>query len=170
MNLYLKKPDITLKKEAIAFKQEFFDHGEMIIDGSDLLDQLDSYEEWLQRLKNNEDAETCDSNWVVSTTWFAMVDQTIVGIIDFRPHLKDALQNFGHIGYSTRPTYRRLGIAKEMLRQVLDIAKAHKLPLVTISCFEENVASRNTILSQGGVLQDTFVYQQKLAQRYFISL
>lgn len=69
MNLQLVKPELQWKQSAISFKQEFFDYQERIIDGSDLWDQIDSYEEWLEVLKRNEQQATCDPDWVVSHTW-----------------------------------------------------------------------------------------------------
>lgn len=170
MNLTLIQPNQTHKEEAIAFRQAFFDHGEYIIDGSDLWDQIDSYEVWLKKLQENASPDTCDPNWVVSTTWFAILEQHIVGVIDFRPTLNAHLANIGHIGYSTHPAYRRHGIAKEMLKQVLIIAKEQGSTQVIISCLRDNIASARTILSQGGRLDGTFLYQGKEAQRYIIAL
>lgn len=170
MNLTLIQPNQTHKEEAIAFRQAFFDHGEYIIDGSDLWDQMDDYDLWLKKLQENASPNTCDPNWVVSTTWFAFLGQHIVGVIDLRPTLNDRLANIGHIGYSTHPAFRRQGIAKEMLKQVLIIAKNQGLTQVTISCLCDNIASARTILSQGGVLDGTFQYQGKVAQRYIVAL
>ena len=42
----LVKADERCKEEVLEFKQEFFDCGESIINGSALLDQL-SFEEWM---------------------------------------------------------------------------------------------------------------------------
>ncbi len=97
---------------------------ESIINGSELLDKTESYEEWLQSVKNNENPETVNPDWVVTDTFFAVDDEdAIVGIIDLRHTLNDFLKDFGNSGYSVRPSQRQKGYATEMLRQVLDIAR-----------------------------------------------
>lgn len=166
----LVQPTKAWKAQAISFKQEFFDYGEAVIDGSDLWDQMDSYEEWLCALEKNSNKETCDPNWVVSHTWFGVIEHEIVGIIDFRPCLNQKLQNIGHIGYSVRPTKRRQGYAKAMLGMVLNIAKETGNTQVTISCLHDNIASAKTIKALGGQLFGTFEYQRKSADRYIIDL
>ena len=42
----LVRPNKELMNNANDFKQEFFDNREKIINGSELLDQMDSYEDW----------------------------------------------------------------------------------------------------------------------------
>ena len=37
--------------------------------------------------------------------------------------MNDFLKDFGNCGYSVRPSLRKKGIATEMLRQLIDIAK-----------------------------------------------
>lgn len=166
----LVQPILAWKAQAISFKQEFFDHGETVIDGSDLWDQIESYEAWLCALERNTKEETCDPNWVVSKTWFGIIDNEIVGIIDFRPSLNKQLQSIGHIGYSVRPTKRRQGYAKAMLELILEIAQETGNTQVTISCLHDNIASAKTIKALGGVHSETFQYQGKPADRYIIDL
>lgn len=100
----------------------------------------------------------------------AIWEQKIVGIIDFRPQLNEALANIGHIGYSTRPSERGKGIAKEMLRQVLLKAQACQLNDVTISFFHDNITSARVIMTSGGSYTGSFLFHGKRADRYQISL
>ena len=67
----LKRPNKELEKEALAFKQEFIDYGEPTINGSELLDQIDSYEEWLKSVTDNTSSDTVNPSWVVTDTYFA---------------------------------------------------------------------------------------------------
>ena len=55
------------------------------------------------------------------------------------------------LGYSVRPSERRKGYAKEMLRQNLENARRMGIKRVLITCVEENVASEKTIVANGGV-------------------
>ena len=43
----LVKPVSELRKEALEYRQEHFDFGEQVINGSELFDKIDSYDEWL---------------------------------------------------------------------------------------------------------------------------
>ena len=85
MEIRLVRPTEQLKEQAIKFKQEFFDNHEMVINGSELFDKIDQYEDWLKAVTANTNIETVNVNWVVTDTFFA-VDENgkIVGIIDLR--------------------------------------------------------------------------------------
>ncbi len=125
MKIKLVKPTIELKDGALEYRQEHFNNNELIINGSELFDKIDSYEEWLERITNNSKIDTVDSNWVLTDTFFAIreEDNKIIGIIDLRHDLNDFLKNFGNSGYSVRPSERRKGYATEMLRMLLEYAK-----------------------------------------------
>lgn len=43
----LTVPTIEYKDKALQFKKEFLDNNENVINGSELLDKTESYEEWL---------------------------------------------------------------------------------------------------------------------------
>ena len=95
----LKWPEKEHETAAKAFKQEFFDHGETTINGSELLDCMDSYEEWLKSVTDNASPDTVNPSWVVTDTYFAFDENgSIVGIIDLRHELNDFLIDFGNSG------------------------------------------------------------------------
>ena len=101
----LKRPTKEYESEALAFKQEFIENGETTINGSELLDQMDSYDEWLKSITDNVSSETVNPSWVVTDTYFAFDENgSIVGIIDLRHELNDFLKDFGNCGYSVRPS------------------------------------------------------------------
>ena len=101
----LVRPAKEHEKEALEFKQEFFDNGENTINGSELLDQIDTYSDWLAAVTNNTSKESVNPQWVVTDTYFALDDNNrIVGIIDLRHELKGFLEDFGNSGYSVRPS------------------------------------------------------------------
>ena len=67
----LKRPIKEYESKAVAFKQEFIDNGETTINGSELLDQMDSYDEWLRSVTANTSPDTVNPSWVVTDTYFA---------------------------------------------------------------------------------------------------
>ena len=69
--LKLVYPAKVHQDKAEAFKKEFLAHGETVINGSALLDQMD-YLPWLEYIKKNNDPQTVSKDWVVSSTFFAV--------------------------------------------------------------------------------------------------
>lgn len=167
----LVRPTLELKSKALEYRQEHFDNGENIINGSELLDKTESYEEWLKSVKDNENQKTVNPSWVVTDTFFAMDDKDeIVGIIDLRHTLNDFLKDFGNSGYSVRPSQRQKGYATEMLRQVLDVARGAGLKELHLSVEKGNLPSVKTIVKNGGVYERSFEFEGEQADIYKIEL
>lgn len=171
MEIRLVRPTLELKTKALEYRQEHFDNNEFIINGSELLDKADSYEQWLIDVTNNTSIETVNSNWVVTDTFFALDENDqIVGIIDFRHTLNDFLKDFGHSGYSVRPSMRNRGYATEMLRQIITIAKNTGLKELQLSVERDNYPSIKTIIKNGGVKEREFIFEDSIAYVYKIKL
>lgn len=172
MDISLIRPTIELKEKALNYRQEHFDYGEKIINGSELFDQTDLYEDWLISVTNNTNLQTVNPDWVVTDTFFAVDNDTqqIVGIIDLRHTLKGFLIDFGNCGYSVRPSERRKGIATEMLRQLLDIARRVGLEKLHLSVERDNTPSIKTITKNGGIYERSFEYEGLVADIYQITL
>lgn len=171
MMVKLVRPTMEMKEAALEFKQEFLENGEMVINGSEMLDNMDSYEEWLSSVKNNQYADTVNPNWVVTDTFFAVDgNERIIGIIDLRHTLNDFLKDFGNSGYSVRPSERKKGYATKMLALIKQVAKETGLSHLQLSVERENEPSVKTILSNGGVYERSFEFQGESADVYMIEL
>ena len=165
----LKRPIKENEAEALEFKQEFIDNGEKTINGSELLDQMDSYDEWLKSVSDNTSPETVNPSWVVTDTYFAFDENNrLVGVIDFRHELNDFLKDFGNSGYSVRPSERRKGYATEMLRLIIERAAEIGLGKLQLSVERTNEPSVKTILKNGGKYERSFTFEGEDADVYMI--
>ena len=167
----LVRPEKEHEAKAAAFKQEFIDNGTPIINGSELLDQMDSYDDWLKSVTDNTSKDTVNPAWVVTDTYFAIDDNdTIVGIIDLRHELNDFLKDFGNSGYSVRPSERRKGYATKMLGLILGRAREIGMTSLQLGVERTNEPSVKTILKNGGKYQRSFTFEGQEADVYIIEL
>ena len=108
---------------------------------------------------------------IVNQTIYWLVDnQEYLGQIVIRHYLTEKLeQTSGHIGYSIRPSKRRLGYGKLILKLGLKKAKALGFKDILITCNAKNTASKKVILSQPAKLEK-LPHQHKDTLRFRINL
>ena len=114
------------------------------------------YEDWLKAIQLAEVGLGLPEGFVpyIQLVTFT-ADGQAVGFLNLRLQLNDyLLQEGGHIGYSIRPSARGKGLAKEQLRQGLQVAKSKNIRQVLVTCDSDNAASRAVILANGGALED----------------
>ncbi len=106
---------------------------------------------------------------VPKTHFWALMEGQFVGRISIHHELSDALRvKGGHIGYDTVPSFRGRGVATEMLRQALPLARALGLTEVLLTCDDTNAASIRVIEKNGGSLRETKVVRgNRPPRRYY---
>ncbi len=143
------------------------------------LKHLDSYERFLANcyqhgLSQYESAvkqpleflKKVVSNEGQTSTYFCIEHGEIIGAIRFRHFDSDYVENvIGHVGYETKPTARRKGVAKFMLSWIQNEIMEYN---AIITCEFNNAASEKVILSCGGTyLNEVYsTEKQSYVKRY----
>lgn len=155
---YLERPSIERKDEIIEYLDEFVEYNSDI-NGSGSLDKIYegyTFEQALERCLNMENEEYAKRVNRSASKTFLLIrenDNKIIGTINVRWNLPDAMQKFGgNIGYSVRPTERRKGYNKINLYLGLIEAKKLGLDRVMLDCASDNIGSDKTMQALGGIL------------------
>lgn len=167
--LRLVKPTKELKTEYLAMIAEWNQSGEKKVPWV-LAEESDNFEALLARWENYSRGLGIKEGFVPhSTYWLVRNDNKVLGAVNIRHTLNDGLKHRGgHIGYGIRPSERRNGYAREMLRQALEIARKMDITKILITCDKENMASVKTIVGNGGVLDSEGIESGVVFQRYWI--
>ena len=157
-----------------AYRQECRE-ADSSMDGCGPLRYNESAAQWLTDVRAYADPATVPEGKVQATQFLSVreSDGRLVGMIQVRHYFNEYLEKFGgHIGYSVRPDERRKGYAREQLRLALSYCKGTLgLDRVLITCNTSNEGSRRTILSAGGVYENTVHEPDRGVdlQRYWIT-
>lgn len=107
----------------------------------------------VRSLREHARGEGLPPGWVPSSTWFWLVDGALAGVINIRHQLTPALEAMGgHVGYCVAPSYRRKGIATQLLKATLSRCPELGISKVLVTCDAENRGSIGTIEANAGVL------------------
>ena len=173
-SLLLIRPTAEYAEEIAAYREEFLRCGSSM-DGCGPLRRIADPLEYLAETERYTREETLPEGKVLATQFFYVrqSERKIVGMLQVRHYFNEYLEKYaGHIGYSVRPSERRKGYAKRMLRDALPFCRELGLEKVLITCDEDNEGSRRTILANGGVYESTVFEPEEglVIQRYWIRL
>ncbi len=170
----LTLPDERFLNEIMAYRLETL-NADGYINGGGGLNKYEDAQAWVEHSRNMMKAEYVKEPYVESTEFIYVrdSDRKIIGTIQVRRRLnEDLLVSGGNIGYSIRPDERRKGYGKRMLAAALDYCRWLRLDRALVTCSDTNTASRRTILSNGGVYENTLYSEEDLRniERYWITL
>lgn len=172
--LLLIRPSSEYADQIAEYRREFLDAGDSM-DGCGSLRQIDDPLQYIQKCIDYESLETLPADRVLATQFMLVKknDDKLVGMIQVRHYFNNYLEKYaGNIGYSVRPSERRRGYAKEMLKMSLAFCRNLGLEKALITCIDGNIGSEKTILANGGVYEST-VYEpneNKHLKRFWITL
>lgn len=152
---YLEKPSVIRKNDALEYIKEILDNNKSDTDGTNKLKYyIDNYEEWLNKLENDEKVIPCEDSVPSKTFFFVREnDNKIIGMTHIRLVLNKKLADIGgHIGYSIRPSERQKGYSKIQLYLALIECQKNGLGIIMLDCLKDNIGSSKTITSLGGFL------------------
>ena len=175
MYLKLVRPSSEYAEQVMRYKEDMLANNDSF-DGCAGLEEVSSFSEWIDfenRLKRKY-----GEGYVPSDVYLGVriVDEKVVGIIDYRHPLSPFLFQYGgNVGYSVLPSERRKGYASEMLKLMLDVCREYGEEKILITCDKTNDASRCTIVKNGGKLEnevedDAGLSECGIIQRYWIIL
>ena len=134
------------------YRQEMLDMGSSM-DGTGSLKVMENPYDYIAKCRDYEKKETLPEGRVIATQFLLIrrSDNKIVGMIQVRHYFNEYLEKYaGHIGYSVRPSERKKGYAKTMLKMALPFCNSIGLDKVLITCDEDNEGSERTIRANGG--------------------
>lgn len=161
-------PSEIYVKEIASFRQEFLESKDYM-DGCGALRKFENPLDYIKNSKLRANRGTATSEvGSYAQQWICVrkADQRIVGMIQYRYDAEDEFK----IGYSVRPSERRKGYAKWMLKQVLMWCQERGMKEVIIACESSNIGSKNVILKCGGAYMETFFIKNIELEKYRIIL
>ncbi|MGT2799490.1 GNAT family N-acetyltransferase [Streptococcus marmotae] len=164
----LRRPILQDKQDFLDMQAEFERFGSRASGNIYAWQKADgNFERWLDLLHQQETRDVLESGLGPFVLYLSYEGNRLLGLLALRTTNTPAvLGEYGHIGYCIRPSERGKGYAKEQLCLGLIEAKAKAISRVLLTCHVDNEASRRTILSQGGQLEN----QVDGTERYWIEL
>lgn len=136
----------------LGFYAEFAQEGTACIGCAGAAD----YDSWLTGIHNRITAADLPEGFVQEAFYLCYDGPDLVGVLNLKFTLTPFLLNYGgHIGYAVRPSRQGQGLATQMLRQSMDIARGMGMEKLLLVCDDDNIASEKVILKNGGQYEDT---------------
>src|SRR5258708_9928987 len=147
---FLAEPSEQYKYSYIEGIQEFQKEGKYL--NFNLKRITEDFGLFLEHMRIQRERDKTAPGRVPNADFWLIDNNEFVGRISLRYTLNDYLLLLGgHIGYEIRPSCRRQGYGKEILRLALLQAKQAGLKRVLVTCDENNPGSKKIIEYNGGI-------------------
>lgn len=169
--LTLVRPSVSYKESYIQAALESYAAGEQPEPDVKLLDE--HFADFVERVLSWADSSKPRVGLVPESVYWLIEDGHYIGRVSIRHELNDNLLKWGgHIGYEIRPSKRRLGYGKEILRLALEEAKELGITRALVTCDEDNIGSKKIIEHNGGILENAVPVNGQTAKklRYWIEI
>ena len=139
------------REDVLAFYEEIERSGGACIG----MGNSKNYDLWLTGMRNRHTGRNLPEGYVRENFYLCYEGNRLVGVFSLKFELTEFLLKYGgHIGYATRPSDRNRGLATQMLKQGLELAKAFGFERILCVCDDDNCASEKVILKNGGVFEN----------------
>lgn len=153
MSALLSLPDVRFKESYLSALHEYHEEGRFLEDKPEEISA--DFETYVEKEKGKARGENLPPGFIPETRFWLVDGNEYVGETGIRhyltPHL---LQIGGHIGYVVRPSKRKLGYGKLILKLGLEKAKEMGIEKVLLTCDITNEGSRKIIEGNGGVFEN----------------
>jgi predicted acetyltransferase len=167
---FLTPPHVEYRESYLAALREFHAEGRNLEqDYATLVDHFPAYVRELATRAYDRQV----SGRVPETFYWLIDDGIYCGRLTVRHYLTAQLLQFGgHIGYEIRPSQRRQGYGRLILKLGLVEARAHGITRALITCDDTNIASARIIEANGGQLENIILlpHRKVPTRRYWIEL
>ncbi len=153
--------------------QEYYREIERVGSESIGLWNYQDYDRWLIGMQNRHTGENLPEGFVREDFYLCYEGKKMIGVFSLKFELTKYLLDFGgHIGYAVRPSERKRGLATQILKQGLEIAKEAGFERILCVCDEDNYGSEKVILKNGGILENEMYDPEEkvMVKRYWIEL
>ena len=151
--LFLTLPSVTYKESFLQSVEEFHDESRQLYYDTKRISR--DFAGFVQSLLDHEDRTKTKLERIPSTEYWLIDGEEVVGGLNLRHELNDILLRIGgHIGYEIRPSKRRQGYGKEILRLGLEKARERGFRRVLVTCDANNIGSKKIIEYNGGVFEN----------------
>lgn len=170
-NLWLIKPNGDYEKEYFEMISDWRINDEHHIPWFINLDTT-NFRAMVEKLEGFSKGIGVEDGFVENSTyWLINSDPKVIGAINIRHSLNDFFLNYGgQVGYGVRPSERRKGYAKEMLRMGLQICRNMGFEKTLLCCNANNTASVKTITGNGGILDSEGIFNGETILRFWLPL
>lgn len=161
-------PDYINKSDVQFFYNEFEKYNEQCIG----INNYKNYDVWLMEMRNRHTGMNLPKGYVREDFYLCYENKRLVGVFSLKYELTEYLMNYGgNIGYAVRPDARKRGLANQILKQGLVIAKKAGLSKILCVCDDDNIPSRKVIIKNGGIFENCLYdpYDKVNVERYWIS-